>query len=374
MRCGASALLAFALVSAAAPPGPDEKKALKKYTIDLDKAPEDRFTEVVLDHKEYIQGIVTVLRALMKGDAVQRVIAAAKVPDEYRREMQAVADLVNVTYEDSLMANYYYELSSLPSVAAALPEEWRGVATRSCTGIVAQNANGTVMHGRNQDYPPPFSPLQFDGTFVKGGKVVFEATTFAGTVGVGGTCMVPGAFSAEINARSTNSPSVDDAVKYAAEGAWAFPLLLREGCTRGGSFVDVVQFLSDTPQINPGYYTVAGAAPGEGAIITRNSTVEGTDVLMLDAGYPTDAPWFLVQTNYDHWKGTGLDRRRESAIKLVSAIGRDAVDLASLWGVLSDTGNSTHVWPGVYNVATIHTELIVPQTGEYHTYLRHNII
>merc|ERR1712151_1470384 len=98
------------------------------------------------------------------------------------------------------------------------------VGTQSCTGIVAQNANGTIFHGRNQDYPPPFSPLQYDGTFMKNGKILFEATTFAGIVGVGGTCMVPGGWSVSINARDANRPSLTDAMRYASEGAWAFPL------------------------------------------------------------------------------------------------------------------------------------------------------
>merc|ERR1712032_1053475 len=103
---------------------------------------------------------------------------------------------INLKYEDALMAHYFYELSD---VTEDLPQEWSDVGRRSCTGIVAQNSNGTVMLSRNQDYPPPFSPLQFDGTFTRNGKVVFEGTSFAGIIGVGSTCMVPGAFTAEIN-------------------------------------------------------------------------------------------------------------------------------------------------------------------------------
>jgi N-acylethanolamine-hydrolysing acid amidase len=275
--------------------------------------------------------------------------------------------------EEALMGNYFYELSD---VTENLPEEWHNVATRACTGIVAQNANGTVMMGRNQDYPPPFSPLQYDGTFVKNGTVIFEGTSFAGTVGMGGTCMVPGKWSAEINARGANKPSLAEAIKSAAAGDPAFPNLLRKGCERGGDFEDALKFLSDTPLILGGYITMAGAKPGEGAIITRNAAAEGTDVLRLKDGYPTDEPFYLVQTNYDHWTDPPTsDDRRVSAKCLMENLGPQNVDLDALWGVMSDTGKGqckSH--RGVYNSATIHTELVVPATGEYHTYLRHNII
>jgi len=332
-------------------------------------------------HKQYIQGVVQLLKVLFRSEKAHRFLEAVNVPEEYRREMQGIADTVGVSYEGLLIANYYYELSKLEP--DNLPEEWRGVATRSCTGIVAQHSNGTIMHARNQDYPPPFSALQYDGTFMKGDKVLFRATNFAGIVGVGGTCMVPGKFSISINARDdciacrrTESACIADA----AAGLDTFPLLQRRACERGGDFHDTVDFVATRPMISPGYFIMAGVAPGEGAVITHNATGNGTDVLRLAQGWPEGSPWFLSQTNFDHWNNAphpqfyGNDHRQESAIKLMERIGPEAVDFVTLWDVMSDRGFSTGVWPGVFNPETIHTELIVPATGEYHTYMRHNIV
>lgn len=366
-------LASFALVAAAM--ADSRKKPLKKYTIDLDLAPEERFVELVKDHKTYIKVMVQALQVMFSGDSAKQLLAAADegMDNETRAELKGMAAAIDVTWEHVLMAHYFYELSD---VTEDLPEEWKNVATRSCTGIVAQNSNGTVMMARNQDYPPPFSPLQYDGTYVKGGKVVYEGTSFAGIVGVGGTCMVPGKYSAEINARGSHKPSFEDAIAAAKRGSPNFPMLLRKGCEQGLSFEDALTYYSETPLILGGYVTVAGAAAGEGAVVTRGADPKDTDLLRLSSGYPSDKPWFLVQTNYDHWEDAPKsDNRRDSAICLMTNLGADNVDLEALWTVVSDEGkgqcNSSR---GVYNGATIHTELVIPATGEYHTYLRHNII
>jgi len=359
--------------------GADPRKPLKKYTINLDLAPEDRFVEVIQDHEQYAKDLVAVLKGLFKGDAVEEFLDTAVLADEHRRELQGMADAIGMAYKDALLAHYFYEISGLPAVAKTLPEEWRAVSTRSCTGIVAQDSNGTIVMGRNQDYPPPLSPLQFDGSFTKGGKVIYEATGFAGNIGIGGTCMVPGSFSAEINARDSNAPSQAEILQSVAAGKPCFPMLLRQGCEQGLSFDDAVKYYSETDMILGGYITMAGVAPGEGAIVTRNASAQGTDVLRLSEGHPDDSPWFLVQTNYDHWeKPPTTDDRRDQGICLMEKLGQDAVDLDAMWDVMSTDykgkDKECRSIRGVYNVATIHTELVIPATGEYHTYLRHNII
>lgn len=355
--------------------GSNKKKPLKKYTINLDLAPEKRFVEVVQDHKYYIKLMVQALGLLFRGDAVDQFLEAADkgLDVEQRRELQGASSAIGVTWRHALMAHYFYELSGLSD---DLPEEWGAVGTRACTGIVAQNSNGTVMLSRNQDYPPPFSPLQYDGIFMKNGTVLYEATTFAGIIGVGGTCMVPGKFVGEINARGSNKPSVPDALAAAERGDLGLPMMLRRGCEQASTFEGAVKFYSETSLIDGGYVTLAGTSAGEGAVLSRNATAGDVDVVRLDEGLPSEDPWFLVQTNYDHWEeDPASDNRRTSAICLMEEIGPDNVDLDALWNVMSDNGKGTCKGErGVYNGATIHTELTIPATGEYHTYLRHNII
>eukprot|EP00756_Hemistasia_phaeocysticola_P025326 Hpha_TRINITY_DN15999_c1_g9::TRINITY_DN15999_c1_g9_i1::g.71310::m.71310/K13720/NAAA; N-acylethanolamine-hydrolysing acid amidase len=351
-------------------PTPPESRLLKKYTIDLDLAPEKRWVQPALDHKNYIKLMVATLKGLFLSGSnyniTTQILDAVVVPDDLKAEMQGVADAVGVTYRDALLANMFYEVSVYAPMAT-LPKEWQGVGTRSCTSIVAQHSNGTIFHGRNQDYPPPFSPLQFDALVTKGGKLVYEGTTFAGTVGIGGTCVVPGGFSVSIDARGAMRPDLATAVASAKRGDWIFPLLTRAVCERAGAFEDSVKWVSTQPMISPGYFIMAGVAPGEGAVVTHNAT-SSSNLWRLKDGYPKgDSAWFLLETNYDHWEpAPKSDDRRDPGIKSMEAVGPDALSFDSLWTILSTKP--------VFNLATIHTDFAVPATGEYRTYLRNNVI
>lgn len=348
-----------------------KKTPLKEFVIDLDLAPEERWTEVVTAHKTYIKLMMDALRLLFSGDAAQQLLNATVVDDEQRGEMQGIADALGVPYKDALMVNFFYELDE---VADALPEEWRQVMARACTGIVAQSSNGTIYHARNMDYPPPFSAVQYIGTFMKGGEVLFKGTSFASITGMGGNCMVPGKWSAEINARSSYSPSLSQAIDHASKGWLGYPQLLRKGCESGGDFQAGLKFLSETPMIANGYITIAGAAPGEGAILTRNATGTDTDILELKDGHPSDEAWYIIETNYDHWTDApAKDDRRDNGIRSMEAVGPDNVNLDTLWEVMSDTGAGSGT-RGVYNQATVSTQLVIPATGEFHSYMGHNII
>lgn len=368
----------------AADPSDWVKNPIKKYTINLDLPPEQRYTELMKDHKTYYMIMVQALKVMFRSNEAKQFINATVLPEEYRRELQGIADATGATYDQVLMGEMFYELNAISKNPI---EGWGDIAARACTGIVAQNSNGTVMHARNQDYPPPFSPLQYDGTYMKDGKVLFEATNFAGIVGIGGTCMVPGKFSAECNARHDNHVTLAQYLERTSAGKAHFPMLLRDACANSGNFESAVKYLSKTPMISTGYYTVAGAAPGEGAIVTRNASGTDTDVRRLSAGWPEGGskPWYLVQTNFDYWdhsvhpaplapKLFGDDKRFEMGVKLMAAIGPDNVNLERLWEVMTDNGNTSRQRWGIFNAATIHTELVVPATGEYHTYLRHSVI
>jgi len=315
--------------------------------------------------------LMDALRVLFKGDAAQQLLNATVVDDEQRGEMQGIANALGLPYKDALMVNFFYELEG---AAEDLPEEWRQVMSRACTGIVAQDANGTIYHARNMDYPPPFAPVQYDGTFMKNGKVLFEGTSFASITGMGGNCMVPGQWSAEINARDSYAPSLHEAIEHASKGWLGYPQLLRKGCENAGDFEAGLKFLSETPMIANGYITIGGAAPGEGAILTRNATGTDTDVLRMKDGHPAEAPWYVIQTNYDHWTDApASDDRRDNGIKSMEAVGQSNIDLDSLWEVMSDTGKGSGT-RGVYNAATVSTQFVIPATGEFHAYMGHNII
>eukprot|EP00756_Hemistasia_phaeocysticola_P025323 Hpha_TRINITY_DN15999_c1_g6::TRINITY_DN15999_c1_g6_i1::g.71266::m.71266 len=85
-------------------PTPPASRLLKKYTIDLDQAPESRWVQPALDHKKYLMVMVDALREIFLSaknyNITTELLDATKVPDEYRREMQGMADALGLKYRD----------------------------------------------------------------------------------------------------------------------------------------------------------------------------------------------------------------------------------------------------------------------------------
>merc|ERR550532_608780 len=222
---------------------------------------------------------------MFSGSQVDQFLQTVVMSNETLGEMQGLANILEQPLSTVLLGEFYYELDALQKDKSSYPAEFLGLGTAACTGIVAQGSDGTIYHGRNQDYPPPFSTLAYQGDVQKGGKTSYISTTFMGISSIGGTCMVPGAFSVEINARG--SPSNFDA--YLADAAAGKPTasrLVREACARGGDFESAVKYLSETPILGTNvYYVVAGAKPGEGAIISREASGVNSDILRLSQGF-----------------------------------------------------------------------------------------
>lgn len=305
--------------------------------------------------------------------------------DEYRREMQGIARAGNVAYSDVLMANLYYEISGVsgiletPLVMNGSQSVFNQSSPRSCTSIVAQCSNGTVLLARNQDYPPPFSLIQTHAVFTRGGKKIYEGTMFAGTIGLATALRhnAPmGSWAVSINARSNRLNGVQQVAKAARAGAASFLNMVRDAMEDTRSYEAGIQHISTQALMLPGYFIVGGSAPGEGAIVTRNASqgnATDSDVYTLfsEGGKPSLAggTWFVAQTNSDRWETQKeapdfpFISRRGTAVRKLESIGAKSLDLLMLWDVLS-------TFP-VYNFATIHTELVAPLLGEYRTYKRH---
>lgn len=369
------------------------KKTVPKFVINLDAAPEERFAAVAAQHKTYYGVLAEALKLMFTGDKYDKFLDAVNLSSESRQELQGVATALGQDFKTVMLGEYYYELDFLADASekASWPEEWK--AGPGCSGLIAQSADGTVYHGRNMDYPPPFSPMEYWGMFTKGGKVIFQGTTFAGTISMGGTCMVDRGFSVEINARGAQgrccTPPYDSFIADAKAGKPSASHLVRQACSRGGDWDSAVKFLSETPVLGgPNYYIVAGAAPGEGAVIARNATGVDSVVQRLSDGYPKEKPWYLYEANFDQWDNStypapvgafyyGNDLRRESAHMLMSKLSPESFNLDTLWNVMSDDGGTT-IGPmpdwGVYNFATINTCLMVPSQGIYYSYEGHEVV
>lgn len=113
---------------------------------------------------------------------------------ERYQEMKGIVTGLNstkATLTKVLVVNNLYEL-----------ESW-------CTSIIAQTANGTIIHGRNLDFANADNLRKgsYIAKFVDGSKPVFEATMFSGIIGVY-TGMKAGAFSISENQRQFNDHNI----------------------------------------------------------------------------------------------------------------------------------------------------------------------
>lgn len=340
-----------------APAPPDPKTLLKTYDIDLDSPPEQRWVQAAKDHAHYLQALAGIINHIFDKKKSGPLVAALKkglVP-EYQQEMQGLAAAANITYDSLLAACCYYELTKVHG-AGDLPD----INDKACTSIVAQNDNGTMYLARNFDYPTLFSPLLVNARFTKGGKTAYEGTTVVGTIGLI-TGVLPGGFAVSIDARGHHDPTTAQQVKVAENGGFLFVHIARRAMDVVSSYEDAVKFYKSTPMIAPGYLIVGGSKPGEGAVVTTNSSAYQNDVWeMKDA-----EGWYILETNYDHWESPG-DGRREGAKKSMNAMGSKGASFLGLWDVLST--------PPVYRGATLSTHLVDIASGTYLTYLRHNII
>ena len=345
-------------------------KPVETFVVDLDKPPEDRWTELIKRKRADLHLLLHFLRPMfMKHAALftEEIVHAVNesMSQEYVRELEGIARAGEATYFDALMANLFYEISGIVKMPLDL--------SRSCTSIVAQRSNGTVYFARNQDYPPPFTLVMVHAVFKRNNKTVYEGTTFAGTIGLS-TGYVPHGFGVSINARSNGlhntTQLILDAVKAAKRGASIFPIFTRQVIERaGGEYQKAVDLFVTQPLIRPGYIIVGGIKSGEGVVITRNASKGEADLYPLFNANPSEAggKWYVVQTNTDHWEKAPIipildTSRRATAAKHLEKIGRENIDLHGLWEVLSTVP--------VFNYLTIHTDLAVPAWGEYQTYKR----
>jgi len=71
-----------------------------------------------------------------------------------------------------------------------------------CTSIVAQQADGTIIHDRNLDFSTPdqLRQIGYTATFMKDGDYLYDAVMFGGLTGVY-TGMKGGNFSISLNER-----------------------------------------------------------------------------------------------------------------------------------------------------------------------------
>ena len=316
---------------------------LPRYSIDLDLPPEERWNQVAKDHKDGLYATAQFFQSEFQSAFPMLTIMGADLqqyfPEPYASEMKSFLKYTNVTVGEIAFTNMIYELTAFGRGA---------LGHRACTSIVAKMVSGQIIHGRNLDYSVfPLRSVAIIVDFQKSGQTVYTGTTFAGFVGLL-TGQKPNGFTISLNQRDSGDWSLN-ALEAAKTGTNGFIALMMRDLLgdSDSSFDKAVNTLSSAQIIAPCYLIVGGLSGDEGAVITQNRTM-GIDVWRLNA---EQGRWFLVETNYDHWKQPpASDDRRDPAINGMKKIGQAGLNDQTLFNVLST--------PPVLNDGTIYTTIM----------------
>uniref|UniRef100_A0A914X2G8 N-acylethanolamine-hydrolyzing acid amidase n=1 Tax=Plectus sambesii TaxID=2011161 RepID=A0A914X2G8_9BILA len=311
-----------------------------RYRIALETPPHERWNQVIDDHLDAIPGVIEETKLFVPTFLQPFVFWLTEkmirfFPPDLAAEMKGISLRSGLKLGEIIGLNILYDITGF---------DRRHIL--GCTSIVAQDDKGVIWHGRNLDYAMGtlLRNITIIVDFTRNNSVVFTTTTFASYVGVL-TGQRPGAFSLSLNARY--SGAYIDNILMELFTLFRLPISFAVRKTLEGieSYDAAVAYLSSMHMIAPCYLAVGGVKPGEGAIITRNRWASA-DVWQIKS---EKGRWFLLETNYDHWKPTS-DKRRKVGKDAMRALGSSKLNAKTLFGVMS-------VWP-VMNNETIFTTVM----------------
>ena len=348
-------VLLLALVAASAS---ERTVPAKRYAIDLDLEPLDRWKDVASDHSADLRALFKQVKAMVPAEVagLASVIGddiGLYFPYPYSSEIISIASSAGVPIGDVVLGNIIYEATAYA----------RGPFGKMCTSIVAETNNGTIYHARNLDYA--FSDLLRNMTiiadFQRAGKTVYTGTCFVGYVGLL-TAQKPNGFTITLNERDQGDWWMNAVEAVLAGTHGVAGLLIRDLVADPAmDFDNAVVSLVSKPLIAPSYIIIGGVRPRQGVVITRDR-IAALDLWRINA---EDGRWYVVETNYDHWQPPpASDDRRHPAIKAMEAMGRSGISVASLFGVIST--------PPVLNDGTTYSVVMSAALPEvYNTWVRH---
>uniref|UniRef100_A0A183V4Z0 CBAH domain-containing protein n=1 Tax=Toxocara canis TaxID=6265 RepID=A0A183V4Z0_TOXCA len=206
-----------------------------------------------------------------------------------------------------------------------------GSSKLACSSIIAEDAHGRILHGRNLDYMMDelMRNISIMVEFTRKEKVIYSAATFAFLSGIT-TGQKPNVFTLSLNARRTGWYIFNILMQIYTTFNMPTALALRQTLETAKSYEEALEELTKVHLVSTSYLILGGTKSGEGALITRDRW-SAHDVLKLDA---KNGRFFIVETNFDHWE-KDEDGRRTTAEKNLEAIGIERLDENYMLSVLS---------------------------------------
>jgi N-acylethanolamine-hydrolysing acid amidase len=270
-----------------------------RYQLNLDLAPEDRWTEIVTAYNDTIHDSLNSLfennKEIHELLEVASVVMKARPSavktwfgDEQYTEMESIARLTNLDLDILAAISTIYDLSASSNQDG-----------RACTGIVIQNDKDEIIHGRNLDYnfPPQMENLTAIVDFTRDGKVVFTSVSYIFMTAFN-TAMKPGVFSLSQDERDQGSVLINmyDLFLHPRRSTFS---TMRDVMENAETFEDALNMLSTVPLPASSYFILGGTDPGQGAVITRNRD-DAEDVWRLGqvGEKGTQSSFYVIETNY----------------------------------------------------------------------------
>lgn len=350
------------------PPPPERK--VPHYVINLDLPPEYRYCKVMEDMGPAATKLLSIVREEVAGivgenvfKAVERtaLLIGRKLPYPFYDEIRGIATAASMPEGDVALMNIFYEVFTV------------------CTSIIGQSSDGTLYHGRNLDFglfmgwdqrnhtwrvAEALRPMTVTMEYQRANRTVFRTAGFAGMVGVL-TGVRPGRFSLSIDERFTTKPGIWYMLEWAFGGAdvqWN-TVITRQVLENGTDYTSVQKQLATTDLMAPVYFILGGNSSTEGCVITRDQYK--ADIWQLGTGSVTqNSKWYLLQTNYDHWKQPPFfDNRRGPGVRCMDQLGAGSLSAATLYDVLNSKP--------VRNRLTVYSALMQANEGSLEAWLQY---
>jgi acid ceramidase len=349
---------------------PDPSTVVPTYVVNLDLAPELRWKEITTKYAKPLTELIAYIKKFVlefspKFQSLINLIdndlgpIADTLPTPYGAEIKGIAAAVGLPIGDVVFYNIFYEIFTL------------------CTSIVAQNEKGDIFHARNLDFglflgwdlpndtwiiSELLRPMIVNVNFTRNNTVMYKSISFVGFVGLI-TAIKPGVMSYSMNERYGINGGYIGLFEWFLDinrnQAWTTLVARDVFETNGMDFEKAVQVLAGTPLLAPCYYIMAGPKPNQGAVITRDRK-GAADVWRMGVN---NTYWFLVETNYDHWKAPlFIDDRVTPANKCMNQTGQQGFSFSAMFNVLSTKP--------VLNKLTVYTALMELKTGRVETYVQ----